>query len=228
MGTVINDKTVNEVVTVPVGSQNVDLYAHGDRIVSHIRGGGDFEPQTRKAWAEICGRGGIIIDVGAYTGLYGIAAAKFGATAMLFEPMPFNMQRIQDNRALNRVGVFLNDCAVADVEGEVELFFNPKVTGLTSGATLIKAKDDRTGMRVRSMPIDVMELPRVTAIKIDVERAEAKVLRGARETIKRCRPTIILEVLDAKVEGEIRTEMLELDYRLDNVLDVRNWLLVPA
>jgi FkbM family methyltransferase len=50
------------------------------------------------------------------------------------------------------------------------------------------------GHVVRSMTVDELNLPRVDAIKIDVQGSDLAAMRGARETIKRCRPIIVFEL----------------------------------
>ena len=56
--------------------------------------------------------------------------------------------------------------------------------------------------------IDDLKLKDVTAIKIDAERHEAKVLRGAMVTITRDRPVIIdaIQAPDAVVHGDVVEE----------------------
>lgn len=48
---------------------------------------------------------------------------------------------------------------------------------------------------VNQKTIDSFELPRVDLIKIDVEGMEVDVLNGARETIKRCKPIMMIEII---------------------------------
>jgi hypothetical protein len=52
--------------------------------------------------------------------------------------------------------------------------------------------------QVRGMAIDdivrELKLPRVDVIKIDVEGAELQVLQGARETLQRLRPQLVVEI----------------------------------
>jgi FkbM family methyltransferase len=50
---------------------------------------------------------------------------------------------------------------------------------------------------IRSLAIDSLDLARVDLIKIDVEGMEPEVLEGARQTIGRCRPIILVEHLKA-------------------------------
>jgi FkbM family methyltransferase len=50
------------------------------------------------------------------------------------------------------------------------------------------------GHVVQSMTVDELNLPRVDAIKIDVQGSDLAAMRGAVETIKRCRPIIVFEL----------------------------------
>lgn len=57
---------------------------------------------------------------------------------------------------------------------------------------------------VMCLPIDVMDVPNVDLIKIDVEGAEALVIAGARETISRNDPKLIIEIHHADNDSPIR------------------------
>jgi hypothetical protein len=76
-------------------------------------------------------------------------------------------------------------------------------------------------VRVKVRKIDAMiaggEIVPPSLMKIDVEGAEAMVLRGARETIRRHRPIIFAEVHSAALLSECRA-LLETDgYRIEMI-----------
>jgi FkbM family methyltransferase len=212
-----------ETMRFAVGLVAVELVLAGDRICGSIAGRGPFEPMSLAKWAQLCARGGTVLDVGAYTGLFSIAAAKYGCRVLAFEPMEFNRARLVENAGINRVEVEISDAAVADAVGETTITYNPKVP-FTSGASLIRLKGVK--LPIRTVTIDSLELAEVTAIKIDTERGEPAVLRGAVETLKRCRPAILCEALGpseaAAVMGSIE------GYRRAGMLDGRNLLLRPC
>jgi len=58
---------------------------------------------------------------------------------------------------------------------------------------------EERGAAVRVLTIDSLNLPRLDLLKIDVERMEMQVLSGARQTIARHHPVLIVERLKAPV-----------------------------
>jgi len=211
--------------TLPVGSAKVELISADDSILSERVGRGiEFEPQSRRLWAEWCAKGGMVLDVGAYTGLFAIGAVKLGCYAISFEPMPFNAERVAKNARLNGVEFVQMQAALSDRNGEIEITYNPKTPFFTSGASLVRKKGSK--LTVKTLTIDSLKLPQVTAIKIDVERGEPFVLRGARETLARCRPMMLVEALGMDERNAVMDAVD--DYDLVDVIDVRNLVLAPC
>lgn len=216
-------KPMTVTAVVRAGPIAVQLIADGDRIVGSLRDRGPFEPDSLRRWVELCRAGGTVLDVGAYTGVFSIAARMAGARCISFEPMAANRHRFQENCRINKVAQAVNSEAVGDECGEAVMHYNPIL--FTSGASL--ARKTGTELKVQMLTIDSLQLPKVAAIKIDVERADARVITGARETLERCRPAILVECLDQELEAAALAAAGD-GYRLAETLDGRNRLLLPV
>jgi FkbM family methyltransferase len=108
-----------------------------------------------------------------------------------FEPMPAIAERlISETRGMD---IELARVAATDV--------NAPLTFQCDGQ---RSSISDTGITVPDVTVDSwMSGEPVGLIKIDVERASARVLHGARETILRYRPVIICEVLSDEVGREV-------------------------
>jgi FkbM family methyltransferase len=210
-----------DTLNIAVGPVSVDLL-DDDRICQHIKAGKTFEPDTLAAWAKMCRPGSSVIDVGAYSGLFAISAAKLGAHVTAIEPQPQMCDRLASNRRLNEVSFTILQAAASDARGVARLGVNAAVH-LTSGASLLRKSGH--GITVHTIRLDDLEIRNVSAIKIDVERLETAVLRGALGLIARDRPSLIVEFLD----DAARRAILDLlpDYDVAAVTDVRNLILQP-
>lgn len=213
-----------------IGPHMVTMLGPNDRIVDHLHEGKPFEPRTRAIFSMYCIKGREVIDVGAYNGLFAIGAALHGCKVIAIEPMVFNYDRFLANITANMhpltgsgVGAIkLHKAVATDHVGKATITFNPKVIN-TAGASLIRRKGEQ--VEVDAITIDSLNLQDVSIIKIDVERAEPFVLRGAKETIERCRPALIVEALGDAERDAVMTELP--DYELSEVMDRRNLLLLP-
>jgi FkbM family methyltransferase len=207
-----------------VSGLKIALVPTDDRMVLHELAGG-YERESLKAWAAIVRPAKVALDIGAYTGAYSIIAAMRGARAIALEPMPANHWRIGVNAQQNKVSVKVLPFAASDKLGQAILHYNPNVP-LTTGASLEPGVAMHTAdIAVKCVTIDWLALTDVAAIKIDVERHEPAVLRGAMQTIERDRPQMLIETLD----DDMRAQVLKLlpSYDVAAVLDVRNTLFVP-
>lgn len=210
--------------SVEIDGLQIHLVETHDRTVLHMQRGG-YEGDSLTVWARLQQPNAVALDVGAYTGIYSIIAAMRGAKAIAVEPMPAQQWRISVNAARNKVKVELLPVAASDYEGTATLNYNPKVP-LTTGASLEDGIHNHTaGIVVRCITIDSLGLENVGAIKIDVERHEPCVIRGAMKTIERYRPPMLVETLD----GDMRKKVLELlpSYEAASILDGRNTLFTP-
>ncbi|MBR0673358.1 FkbM family methyltransferase [Neoroseomonas soli] len=159
-------------------------------------------------------RPGTLVDVGAHDGLITIPLARLPRSRVLaFEPLPAAAARLQaalrEAFGVVPAHVELHAVALGDHAGEVALTM-PVLDGIAQEQWASTAKDyathlsDRVTVRQFTVPLrrlDDLGLADLTAMKVDAEGAEYEILRGARETLLRCRPVLTLEIEERHREG---------------------------
>lgn len=141
-------------------------------------------------------RGGkTVLDVGANLGLHSIAIAKHlrrlgrGGRVIAFEPHPEILPLTRFNCSLySEIEVF--ERATSDA---ATTFTMPSI--LHSPNPAGAALSDHGTLPVESVTIDSLNLHDVEFMKIDVEGHEVPTICGAKETIRRCRPTMVVEIM---------------------------------
>jgi FkbM family methyltransferase len=134
----------------------------------------------------------VAVDVGANEGVYTHAFARTGARVEAFEPEPTCAETLR-SYARHHPNVFVHTHALGAADGW-DVLVVPVQDGrpITSHARLNGAHGTRHRVPVRTL--DSLALPRADVIKIDVEGRERDVVTGARDTIARCRPLLIVEI----------------------------------
>ena len=134
-------------------------------------------------------------DIGANRGIWANVMARYCETVWAFEPNPKMFDLL--SRA-SRSRVVCRTEALSDADGEIEFLIPGEGQHFSSqGGSLSPVKiGDRPHMRVPVMRarLDDLDTPPVGLMKIDVEGHEAAVLDGARQTIARDRPIMIIEI----------------------------------
>ena len=153
----------------------------------------------------LCRSSADAIDVGANEGSYILHLRRHVRRIVAFEPMPKLAEML--SKKFPR-GVRLERIALSDRTGTIELR-TPIVDGVAvEGCCTVSAEASATypGYVSVDEPMDRLDNVydgKAGFIKIDVEGHEQAVLDGAIETVRRCRPRVLVEVLELLAPGGI-------------------------
>jgi FkbM family methyltransferase len=164
-------------------------------------GVGNYERPTAAAvlaLAETARPGFVMFDIGANMGLYaGMVASMFEPSVVhAFEPAPSTAAVATRIARRNRLPVEVHQLALSDRDGTAELFLSPISDASNSLVEGFRATDETVSVPTATLDAFAEERDLdVDIVKLDVETHERAVLDGARSTIERCRPAIVIEVL---------------------------------
>lgn len=174
--------------------------------------------------------GGTFVDIGANVGNHSLYVAAFLNPGVIipFEPNPEAYKLLLANVAMNGVadrfdlsnlglGVSSGRDGGFGVSGAERNLGGGKLTAGTGDIATVSGDEALAGRTV-------------DMIKIDVEGMEMAVLEGLRETLARCRPVLLIEIMNRQAEAFD-------NWRQENAYDVaeevqryagnRNFLLIP-
>ena len=136
--------------------------------------------------------GGVAIDVGANLGLWTFALSRYFDRVEAFEPQPRCCAYLKH---ANLRGVNIHPMALSSCSGERELSIPSHMGLLIRGmATFCPIDDACEKINVQAGTMDDFDYRGVSFIKIDVEGHESDVLAGARRTIAREKPVMVIEI----------------------------------
>jgi FkbM family methyltransferase len=142
-------------------------------------------------------------DVGANVGFYTLLFARLiggGAQVFAFEPLPCNLELLRRHVEMNRYqNVRVLSCALGDFDGETG--FDPGPGPSTTMAHIAAEGPLRVCCSTADTLVAAGEVQAPDVIKIDVEGAEAHVLRGARRAMEH-HPVIFLATHGERVHRE--------------------------
>lgn len=194
---------------------------------------GRFDPLVFVPIAEALAGGGHFLDIGANVGYYSVLAAEVLAhrgRVYAFEVDPRPLRCLRLNACLvsgERISV--QDVAVGEESG-VACLVQAKESGHTRVSVGVR------GPSVRMVTIDEWcrshRVRDIRAIKIDIEGGELAAMKGALDTLRAERPTIVFEALENSVAlgGAPRTEAVtflrDLGYEVSDVFGTHSPTLV--
>jgi FkbM family methyltransferase len=126
----------------------------------------------------------VCIQAGGNVGVYPIKLAKHFGSVLTIEPDPANFDCLDRNISEHEVGMAAIRGALGDASGSAGIVTCPE----NVGKSRISGEGDVMVMRIDELTPAACDL-----IYLDIEGYEMKALRGAVETIRKHKPTIIIE-----------------------------------
>jgi FkbM family methyltransferase len=203
-----------------------------DRIAREMWGG-CYEPHVRRCLEALLRPGDTFLDVGAHIGYLTVVGAcrvgesgkvfAFEADPGLYRKLARNIDQFPWVRALH--------AAVWETSGNL-LFERSSFADESGWGTLAAVRDLGRGEHVAVEAISLDDwrarspVEAIQAIKIDAEGSELAILRGARQTLERFRPILILEMNDILLRkaGASSTDLADFLIRRNYQLFSLSWL----
>jgi FkbM family methyltransferase len=164
-----------------------DTDNHFERLIAkRIKNGGpaQYQDDVRDEAYKYVTDFNIAVDVGANVGLWAKPLTKIFNHVIAFEPLDQVYSCLEKN--VNGLNIEIHKHALGSVNDVVEMVYDSENTGssfvseIGTGSINIKRMDD-------------LDLPKFGLLKIDCERHELEVLKGATETILKYKPIIVCE-----------------------------------
>jgi FkbM family methyltransferase len=164
-----------------------DTDNHFERLIAkRIKNGGpaQYQDDVRDVAYKYVTDFNIAIDVGANVGLWAKPLTEKFNHVIAFEPLEQVYSCLESN--VQGLNVDIHKHALGNVNDNVEMVYDSENTGgsfvseVGTGDIIIKRMDD-------------LNLPKFGLLKIDCERHELEVLKGAMDTLLKYKPIIVCE-----------------------------------
>lgn len=166
------------------------------------------------AW-DLTPEDGVFFDIGANAGVYALLCRVLWPSmrAIAFEPSPASATAGRRWAGANQVDVVFEQIALSDVDGQAPLYLSEKSDA--SNSLMAGFRESSEAVTVQLTTVDgyvEREGLAPTVMKIDVERHEPAVLRGAHTTLEAYRPVLVVEMLRGRESKQAGKRLQRLGY----------------
>lgn len=171
-----------------------------DCIGSVLMKGDIWEPHMHQVFGHFVNKDSVVIEGGCHVGTHTVKLGMMAKKVYAFEPLPLHYNLLKKNLKLNsleNVDIFCT--GLSNNAGQTTFAFHSKNNTGSSGLSgnpmgnPTWSSPPKETTNVELVTIDSLKLNKLNFIKLDVEGYEPLVIHGGIETIKKCRPVIILE-----------------------------------
>lgn len=198
------------------------LWLHLDPRFEMDYASGKYEPQIQNILSSHLRPGSVFYDVGAHIGVLSLLAARcVGRTGSVFafEADPENVQRIEAHARRNMLDQIQTiPCAVWSSAGQLQFERASAQSSRNQGTVTAEGSVSSSNtVEIEAVSLDgfVSGHRPPTLIKVDVEGAEAAVLRGSEKVFAQGKPVLICEVHNERAAEEVSKWLVERGYTLE-------------
>lgn len=142
----------------------------------------------------------VFVDIGANLGEYSLFSAKrlSSGKVLAFEPMPKMSVLLEENRVLNQFeNIEIFKYGLSEQEGVLPIY---EMENANEGLSTFFPGNQKSKsalvvpLKVFDTEVERWGVDRIDFVKIDVEGSEWSVLKGARKTIQKFKPLVMVEI----------------------------------
>lgn len=190
----------------------------------------NWENDVLSTWAREVVNADLVVDVGAYLGIYSILAAKLGCKRIIaVEPNSHNFIQLQKNLSLNQIDNLVKGYQVAlGAHTRRVSVITPGKRPNSSGSQIADSPTGRDLIsweiesEVNMVTLDTLlldESSKVSVIKIDAEGYELLILQGSVKTLQSQSPCLLIELLDEGKKLQADKFLLKFGYPAGSPID---------
>lgn len=199
-------------------SKRDGIYIFHNKANSLIQKGKVYEPIAQHTLMiflflnKLRGKSTVFADLGTNIGLHTffLKSQCKDLDIIAFEPSPSCCKYLELSIKYNNIsGIRLEKIALSDTNGSLD-FYNwgeeSSADSLKNTNRVLNAKPNIIQVPAKRMD-DIEDLPDITVIKMDCEGAEMSILNGAKKTLRKNQPLILLEINPKnKAAFDVKTE----------------------
>jgi FkbM family methyltransferase len=174
-------------------------------------------------------------DIGAYIGYYSLSLCKLVASTAAFEPNQLNFQRLSKNVEINNFNIICHNLGCSDYKNKLKLWYTDK--NKRGGSSILQDKDkeinkyDRNKLIFEEIETDKLDnlyplKNKKIFFKIDVERHELNILKGASNILSNNQCYLQIEIfphLQDKVLSFLNNNHFKLVHKINNDFYLKNF-----
>ena len=159
----------------------------------------------------------LAVDVGANTGLHSVRFAQKFSQVESFEPFSINYECLEKN-VFTFTNVNLHKKALGSIN-KTETISLPKDLDNSGAVSFVDFQNSERELIHESVEIKTLDDYELSPdlIKIDTQNYELEVLKGARNTLEKHKPVLIIEVGKGKPLQDIQEYLNQFGYIMDGI-----------
>lgn len=149
-------------------------------------GPAEYQYQVRDRSLRYAKNKQLALDIGANVGLWSRSLCRHFEKVIAFEPVALFRECLEKN--VSAANIEISELALGDQDTRATMI----ITEGNTGHSHLDPSSIGQG-NIQVVRLDSLNLESVSYIKIDCEGYEYRVLQGAEQTVRRCRPVVVVE-----------------------------------
>ena len=196
---------------------------------------GGWEKESLGLWIKLSKQSNVVFDIGANTGVYALISkcVQPHSKVYAFEPVKRVYEKLLLNNKLNNYNITSLEIAASNFSGEAVIYDSdtPHTYSVAVNKKLDSTQANAIETKIKTITLDLFceqnNINQIDLIKIDVETHEAEVIEGAIGIIRKCKPSILIEILESQIGENVERLIAGQGYLFFNINENEGIKQVP-